>query len=187
MTWSEKDLEKLPRKQGFRLRGLEMTRLETFIDAAFAFAITILVISINDLPKNYQELVRALKDIPAFAGSFAIIMSVWVSHRKWSRRYGLEDMISILISLVLIFIMLVYVYPLKLLFSVLFAWISGGWLPSQFSLHKMGLPRKNRFYELFLYKLQKELKHLIRWDLQSPSRELRIHPMPEKQPTRPFS
>lgn len=68
MIWSEEELEKLPKKQGFRLRGLEMTRLETFIDAAFAFAITILVISIGELPKNYGELVNALKDAPAFAG-----------------------------------------------------------------------------------------------------------------------
>ena len=33
------DLDALPRLRGFRLRGMEMTRLETFIDAAFAFAI----------------------------------------------------------------------------------------------------------------------------------------------------
>ena len=28
------DLDALPRLRGFRLRGMEMTRLETFIDAA---------------------------------------------------------------------------------------------------------------------------------------------------------
>ena len=41
------DLDSLPRLQGFRLRGIEMTRLETFIDAAsaFAFAVTMLVIA----------------------------------------------------------------------------------------------------------------------------------------------
>ncbi len=33
------NLDDLPRLRGFRLRGMEMTRLETFIDAAFAFAI----------------------------------------------------------------------------------------------------------------------------------------------------
>lgn len=38
------DLDPPPRLSGFRLRGLEMARLETFIDAAFAFAITMLVI-----------------------------------------------------------------------------------------------------------------------------------------------
>ena len=130
MNWSEQELEKLPQNKGFRLRGIEMTRLETFIDAAFAFSITILVISMDKLPGNYGELVNALKGAPAFAASFTAIMTFWVSHRKWSRRYGLEDTQSIFASLVLIFIMLVYVYPLKLLFSVLFAWLSQGWLPS---------------------------------------------------------
>ena len=36
------DLDLLPQLRGFRLRGMEMTRLETFIDAAFAFAISML-------------------------------------------------------------------------------------------------------------------------------------------------
>ena len=39
------DLDGLPRLNGFRLRGMQMTRLETFIDAAFAFAISMLVIA----------------------------------------------------------------------------------------------------------------------------------------------
>ena len=41
------DLDSLPRLRGFRLRGLEMTRLETFIDAAFAFSVTMMVISVD--------------------------------------------------------------------------------------------------------------------------------------------
>ena len=47
---------------------------------------------------------------------------------------GLEDGLSIAVSLGLIFIMLVYVYPLRLMFSAFFAWISGGWLPSDFEV-----------------------------------------------------
>src|SRR4051794_23152249 len=39
-----KDLDALPQVSGFRLRGLEMTRLEGFVDATFAFAITVLII-----------------------------------------------------------------------------------------------------------------------------------------------
>ena len=33
------ELDSLLRLKGFRLRGIQMTRLETFIDAAFAFGI----------------------------------------------------------------------------------------------------------------------------------------------------
>jgi hypothetical protein len=43
------DLDSLPRLRGFRLRGMKMTRLETFIDAAFAFAISMLVIAANQV------------------------------------------------------------------------------------------------------------------------------------------
>ena len=135
MTFYEKKINSLPVKNGFRLRGMDVTRLETFIDAAFAFAVTMLVISVGNIPNNYEEFVLALKGVPSFAASFASITLFWVGHRKWSRFYGLEDMATILISLSLIFVMLVYVYPLKLLFSSLFAWISAGWFPSEFVLH----------------------------------------------------
>ncbi len=132
MIWNEEKLNQLPQKHGFRLRGMDMTRLETFSDAAFAFAITLLVISIDSIPKSYHEFLIALKGIPAFAASFASIAFIWIGHRKWSRRYGLEDMTSTLISLILIFVMLVYIYPLKMIFSSLFSWISGGWFPTSF-------------------------------------------------------
>lgn len=134
MEYTETELEKLPRKNGFRLRGLDMTRLETFIDAAFAFATTMLVISVGNIPGNYAEMIAALKGIPAFGASFGLIMFFWFSHRRWSRYYGLEDGPSIFLSLMLIFVLLVYVYPLKLMFSAFFAWMSGGWFPSEFRI-----------------------------------------------------
>ncbi len=76
MRWTEEQLASLPVQGGFRLRGLEMTRLETFCDAAFAFAVTLLVISGEGIPGSYQELIVALKGIPAFAASFAAIATV---------------------------------------------------------------------------------------------------------------
>jgi uncharacterized membrane protein len=135
MNWTEQNLRELSQSKGFRLRGEQMTRLETFADAAFAFATTMLVISVGTIPDSYQDLIQALKGTPAFAASFAFIVLVWAGHRKWSRRYGLEDTSSTLISLGLIFIMLVYVYPLKLMFSALFAWMTGGLLPAEFTVN----------------------------------------------------
>lgn len=78
----------LPEKGGFRLRGLDMTRVETFTDAAFAFAVTLLVISIDQVPRSYPEMVRALEGLPAFGFSFALIMLFWHAHWAWSRRSG---------------------------------------------------------------------------------------------------
>lgn len=138
MAWTEEQLQTLPRSGGFRLRGAEMTRLETFVDAAFAFAMTIVVIAVNRVPGTYAELLLALKGAPAFAASFALLMLFWSGHRNWSRRYGLEDGPSIVLTLGLIFVMLVYVYPLKLMFSAFFSWISGGYLPSEFSVRSGG-------------------------------------------------
>jgi hypothetical protein len=133
-NWTQEQLAELPRRGDFRLRGLAMTRLEAFTDAAFAFATTMLVISSSGIPGSVDDLVKALKDIPAFLAAFAAIASFWHAHRQWSRRFGLEDGASTLLSLGLVFVMMVFVYPLKMVFSALFAWISNGWLPTTFVL-----------------------------------------------------
>jgi uncharacterized membrane protein len=149
MRWTDEQLRALPRHDGFRMRGLAMTRLEAFTDAAFAFATTMLIISQRGIPHNVGELVGALKDIPAFLASFAAIASFWYAHRQWSRRYGLEDRTAILISLGLIFVMLIFVFPLKMVFSALFAWITAGWLPTSFVLEAAAdLPRLFVIYGL---------------------------------------
>src|SRR5262245_44889736 len=59
------DLAGLPRLGGFRLRRIAMTRLETFIDAAFAFAITMLVIASQQIPDDIETLLAAFKNVPA--------------------------------------------------------------------------------------------------------------------------
>lgn len=53
-----------------------MTRIETFVDAAFAFAFTMLVISIDEIPSSPVELFELSKDIPAFILSALIIGSI---------------------------------------------------------------------------------------------------------------
>ncbi|MEM1082067.1 MAG: TMEM175 family protein [Pseudomonadota bacterium] len=116
------------------VRGQDMTRLETFTDAAFAFAVTLLAISIDQIPTNYQELIDALKGAPAFAASFALLLIYWRAHHAWSKQFGLDDVPSMLLTAFLIFLVLIYVYPLKILFSLAFSAMSNGWLPSNFNL-----------------------------------------------------
>jgi hypothetical protein len=60
------DLDALPRLRGFRLRGIAMTRLETFIDAAFAFAITMLVIAAQQIPDDIETLLLLSRICPPF-------------------------------------------------------------------------------------------------------------------------
>ena len=50
-----------------------MTRIETLVDAVFAFVFTMLVISINEIPKTLSELLDLSQDILAFLISAAII------------------------------------------------------------------------------------------------------------------
>lgn len=134
MQWTEENLAALPTREGCRLRGEAMTRIEVFSDAAFAFAVTMLVISLESIPRNFEELLGAIKSVPAFAASFSVITVFWMSHRRWSSRFGLEDGLSNFLTLTLVFVILVYVYPLKLMMNVLFFAMSGGWLPSNFDL-----------------------------------------------------
>ncbi|HEU4993064.1 MAG TPA: TMEM175 family protein [Luteimonas sp.] len=127
--------EASPQASGLRERGQEVTRLEAFVDAAFAFALTMLVISVGSIPDSAEDLIAALKGIPAFAASFALIAMFWNAHARWSRRYGLDDGPTTRLSLVLVFLVMVYVYPLRMLFGSLFSWISGQWLPAGFEIH----------------------------------------------------
>ena len=115
-------------------RGDKVTRLEAFVDAAFAFAVTLLVISGDQIPTSITMLQDAMKQIPTYAASFIIIMQFWMNHADWSRRFGLEDAMSDRLSILLVFVLLIFVYPLKMVFSSFFSLISGGYLPTQFSI-----------------------------------------------------
>jgi len=132
MQWTEAELAELPKENGFRMRGLETTRLDTLIDAAFAFVLSILVISQGEIPGSFQELLIGIKNIPALAMSFLVLMLFWLTHREWSRRYGIESKNTILISVSLVFALLVYVYPLRLLFEAMFGGLTNGFLPFNF-------------------------------------------------------
>ncbi|RZA34229.1 MAG: DUF1211 domain-containing protein [Lysobacteraceae bacterium] len=109
--------------------GERNSRLDAFVDAAFAFAVTLLVISADRIPDSVVTLLLALKTVPAFAASFTMVAVFWYAHVRWSRRYPLETVPAVLLSLLLVFLVLIYVYPLRLLFGTFFAWITNGWLP----------------------------------------------------------
>ncbi|MBA3606999.1 MAG: DUF1211 domain-containing protein [Chthoniobacterales bacterium] len=120
------DLDALPRRDGFRLRGMQMTRLETFIDASFAFAITMLVIAAQQIPDDIAALLSAFRNVPTFIFSIFVIGIFWRGHWLWSRRYGLEDGVSIFISWAMLVTILIYIYPLKAVFGAMFHFLSDG-------------------------------------------------------------
>ena len=121
-------------ERGMRLRGLAMTRLETFVDAAFAFAVTLLVISVDEIPRSFEELVVALKSIPVFLAASAQVFIFWLAHRNWSRTYGLDDGGAVLLTLLLVASLLVMVFPLRIVYTFGAADLTGGWIPAPFEL-----------------------------------------------------
>jgi uncharacterized membrane protein len=88
-------------------------RLDNFTDAAFAFAVSLLVIGGAGAPSDFSALVRALGDIPAFAFGFAVVVMFWFAHVRWRRLRGEGDWRSLFLTLLLVFLVLIYIQPLR--------------------------------------------------------------------------
>jgi uncharacterized membrane protein len=120
--------ESLARRQtgeeDFRWRGQDITRLEGFTDSVFAFAVTLLVVSL-EVPDTFDELLRTMRGFVAFAICFYLLLLVWYDHYRYFRRYGLNDAPTMYLNSALLFIMLMYVYPLKFLFTLLMSELFG--------------------------------------------------------------
>jgi hypothetical protein len=127
-------VDSCPTEGGFRMRGLEMTRIEVFVDAAFAFAVTMLVISFDAIPTNYSEVVLAIKGIPAFILAVIQLVWIWYTHNKWSRRFGLDTAHTVVLSAALLIVVLIYIYPMRIMAQGFFAWVSRGYLHISFDL-----------------------------------------------------
>ena len=105
-------------EEDFRWRGEDVSRIEGFSDAVFAFAVTLLVVSL-EVPKTFDELLATMRGFFGFAICFYLLLIVWYEHYKYFRRYGLNDTQTLWLNAALLFIMLMYVYPLKFLFTYL--------------------------------------------------------------------
>lgn len=109
----------------FRNRAGEITRLEALSDGTFAFAITLLVVSL-EVPSTFEELLVVIRGFPAFAVCFTFLIWIWFQHWRFFRRYGLEDAGTAALNAALLFVVLFYVYPLKFLWTLLLNALSRG-------------------------------------------------------------
>lgn len=102
----------------FRYRGEEQTRVETFSDAVFALAVTLLVISTTP-PVTFQQLLKFTQDLIPFAMCITLLSLIWFEHFKFFLRYGFRNARVVFLNMLLLFIVLFYVYPLKFLCTLL--------------------------------------------------------------------
>jgi len=109
----------------FRWRSHDISRIEALSDAVFAFAVTLLVVSL-EVPKTFDELMHVMRGFGAFAICFTLLFVVWFNQYKFFRRYGLQDNVTLILNAMLLFVVLFYVYPLKFVFSFLVNIFTGG-------------------------------------------------------------
>ncbi|MBS1779259.1 MAG: DUF1211 domain-containing protein [Bacteroidetes bacterium] len=144
-----KQVAKKKSKDHIVWRGQEVTRIEAFSDAVFAFAVTLLIVSL-EVPHDYEELMDNLKFFVPFGLSFLIMFTIWYRQNIFFRRYGLHDIKTVALNGILLFLVLVYMFPLKFLFGALFGqkfhFQNTGQLSTIFSLYCGGF---GAFYLLF--------------------------------------
>lgn len=99
-------------------RSHDVSRIEAFSDAVFAFAVTLLVVSL-EVPKTFDELLENMKGFFAFGVSFMLLFQIWYTQNQFFRRFGLQDKRIVTLNAALLFVVLFYVYPLKFLFTML--------------------------------------------------------------------
>lgn len=102
----------------FRWRGTEVSRVEAIADAVFGLVLAMLLLNEHP-PESFAGLTAAIKSLIPFAVTFTCIAMIWFEHYLLFRRYDLHDGPSIALTFLLLFLVLGFAYPLKLMFTVL--------------------------------------------------------------------
>ncbi len=120
-------------------RRSDPSRLEALSDGVFAFAATLLVVSL-EVPQTFAELKADLAGFGAFALSFGALLLIWAVHNGYFRRYGLQDYWTQFLNGCLLFVVLFYVFPLK--------FVAAGLTGTVFGFTAAGQSMLNSFDEL---------------------------------------
>jgi uncharacterized membrane protein len=138
-----------------------ISRIEAFSDAVFAFAATLLVVSLGtDSSDSIIEV--DIKSFIGFAISFFVLVILWYLHYNFFRRTDYMDNSIIAINAVLLFVVLYYVFPLKSLINSWF--MTQGMTPEKlaglFELYGLGFALIFLCLSLMYYRAYKKTKDL---------------------------
>lgn len=81
--------------------------------------------------QSYSDLLASFANVPAFGLSLLVILSFWWAHRQYGLLVPRYDAASDAISLLIMFIILIFVFPLSFLAEALTHWLSDGRLPGR--------------------------------------------------------
>lgn len=103
----------------FRWRGGDVTRIENLSDIVFALSLSLIAVA-SGPPATFTELMGIFRGGFAFAFGFAILLLIWNYHYIYFRRYGLSDQKTVFLNALLLFVVLMFVYPLRFLADFIF-------------------------------------------------------------------
>ncbi|GJL92907.1 TMEM175 family protein [Hyphococcus sp.] len=106
----------------FRWRGDSVTRIENLSDIVFALALSLLAVA-SAPPSTFSQLVEIFRGGFAFAFAFSILLLIWNYHYIFFRRYGLSDQRTVFLNALLLFVVLLFIYPLRFLADFIFTLI----------------------------------------------------------------
>ncbi len=98
-----------------------ISRIEAFSDAVFAFAATLMVVTFDTDERLFISHVKTANFI-TFGVSFFVLLALWSVHYHFFRRNNYMDNWIIALNAVLLFVILYYIFPLK---SLLDTWFGG--------------------------------------------------------------
>lgn len=91
-----------------------VSRVENLSDAAFGFLIA-MILGSEPFPKRFDELQAISGQIVAVLLSIILLMRLWYAHYTYFRRYDLEDEVTVWLNGVLIFTIVIAMYPMRLM------------------------------------------------------------------------
>ncbi|MCC5981273.1 MAG: DUF1211 domain-containing protein [Oceanicaulis sp.] len=109
----------------FRWRGADVSRVENLSDIIFAMVLTLA--ALQSIPQTFGELAQLWRGALSIGFCFILILLIWRTHHIFFRRYGLDDGWVTTLNALLLFLVLIYIYPLKFMTDFVVNYFTGGY------------------------------------------------------------